>query len=549
MFAQTWVVGPLVALLFATSAKAEIIPFSENSSWRVSYDTSTEFCIARPTTPEGIHIYQKNAKQLALILSGPKLSWVQADRSYPTIVRTDRRRWNGTLTGFQSPEASGLAIFDPADDFLKAIRAASTISLEADGAAYGPYPLTGSNQTFASLESCLKRRDSGGFAPEAPIYVPLNKTLSWSTEHIGKTFSFGKMTGTIEHQANRDGTGTTYLRISEGSKQIGILKAEGTAEGGSGEIGTFNFSGGEPSIVFTSFTGGAHCCTESWIGKVSGSIIHPVSIGTHDGDGPSFEDIDGDGDFEIITSDQRFLYAFGPYASSMPPVIISRLIGDELRVVTRNPELQPFVRSRFVRSINRVQGQGDETSDGQVAGLLATAADLGIYDIVRGYLGEKTMRKKPEQVCYPPDCQPEREFQTLEQAIAYRFEKWGINHSFEIAQTARETFERLARTKGFGKAAGGSDEASCGGIPYKFSVESNGILAMSGYEFQCKFQQAKSMGPTIMASGLCDGDGEFWTTNLLLQLDGSGLLMTEWSNDFSAVMSSSLAVEAIPECR
>lgn len=535
------------ALICAATAKAEIIPVAENAGWRISYDTSTQFCVARPNRPEGIHIYQKSAKELALILSGPKLSWVQADRQYPTIVRTDRRRWNGTLRGFKSPEATGLAIFEPAGEFLTAIRAASTISLEADGAAYGPYSLSGSNHTFAALEKCLERRDTGGFKPEAPTYIAQNTPFAWSEQHIGKTFSFGKLTGKIEHQVNNDGTGTVYLRIMEGTKQVGILKAEGTAEGGSGELGIFNLGDAQPSIFFSSFTGGAHCCTESWVGKVAGSVVRPISIGTSDGEGVSFEDIDGDGNFEIITVDQRFLYSFGPYAGSLPPLIVNRLVGEELKAVTRNPEILPFVRNRFVRSINRLQGQSDGMSDGQVAGLLASAADLGMYDVVLESLGDTIMKKKPDEECSPPDCQPKREFQTLEQAITYRFDKWGINRSFSISQSARETFEELSRTKGFGVS--GATENSCQEVPYRFTIESSGILSMSGYEFQCKFQQAKGVGSLVMATGLCTGEGEYWATNLLLQRNDAELAMTQWNGDFSSVVTSRVAVEVTSECK
>jgi len=80
-------------------------------------------------------------------------------------------------------------------------------------------------------------------------------------------------------------------------------------------------SGSMPQVVMTSFTGGAHCCTETDIATSDSdgrwSVLKADRL---DGDGYQFEDLGGDGVSELVSVDNSFLYAFDCYACSYAPV-------------------------------------------------------------------------------------------------------------------------------------------------------------------------------------------------------------------------------------
>jgi hypothetical protein len=104
-----------------------------------------------------------------------------------------------------------------------------------------------------------------------------------------------------------------------------------------------------PSLVFLSFWGGAHCCTVTKIATQdprTGRWL--IADGeTLDSGGYAFEDLDGDGNFELLSSDNSFLYAFGGYASSNPPTQIHWLRGGRLEDVTRHANFAAYLRQRL----------------------------------------------------------------------------------------------------------------------------------------------------------------------------------------------------------
>jgi hypothetical protein len=100
-----------------------------------------------------------------------------------------------------------------------------------------------------------------------------------------------------------------------------------------------------PSVVLTTWTGGAHCCMQTQVATQKAGGAWTIAQGlTLDGDGYVFEDVDGDGIAEMLSYDNSFLYAFSSYAGSFAPSRVSRLIDGEVRDVTRLPAFQPFLR-------------------------------------------------------------------------------------------------------------------------------------------------------------------------------------------------------------
>jgi hypothetical protein len=138
----------------------------------------------------------------------------------------------------------------------------------------------------------------------------------------------------------------------------------------------------EPQVVFSSFWGGAHCCTVTRIATKVGTEWRVIPGKTIDGDGGyAFDDIDGDGAAELLSVDQTFLYAFAPYAGSWAPKTISKLAGDRLVDVTADPNFRPTMRRELYR-IEYLAGREPDLwrSNGFLAAWVATKAVVGEFD-------------------------------------------------------------------------------------------------------------------------------------------------------------------------
>jgi S1-C subfamily serine protease len=138
----------------------------------------------------------------------------------------------------------------------------------------------------------------------------------------------------------------------------------------------------EPQVVFSSFWGGAHCCTVTKIVTKVGAEWRVVQGKTIDGDGGyTFDDIDGDGAAELLSIDQTFLYTFAPYAGSWAPESISKLSGDRLVDVTAHPGFRTYMRQELYR-IEYLASREPSLwrSNGFLAAWVATKAVVGEFD-------------------------------------------------------------------------------------------------------------------------------------------------------------------------
>ncbi|MDP2781898.1 hypothetical protein [Devosia sp.] len=134
-----------------------------------------------------------------------------------------------------------------------------------------------------------------------------------------------------------------------------------------------------PQIVFSGYTMGAHCCTVTRILTRDEDGWIEVDGGWHDGDeGYRIEDVDGNGEFELIARDDRFLNRFAPYATSWTPIRVFKLAGGALFDVSREPAYEPTRRRElhaFEHHADHEPGLWRET--GFLAGWVALKSVLG----------------------------------------------------------------------------------------------------------------------------------------------------------------------------
>ncbi len=91
--------------------------------------------------------------------------------------------------------------------------------------------------------------------------------------------------------------------------------------------------------------------------------------------GYEFKDLDGDGVYELISSDNDFLYAFGCYACSTMPARIEKLLGQKLVNVTRDAKYQKFLREVLKRM--EARSDSNSRSNGYLGGWVASKILVG----------------------------------------------------------------------------------------------------------------------------------------------------------------------------
>lgn len=133
----------------------------------------------------------------------------------------------------------------------------------------------------------------------------------------------------------------------------------------------------QPVIVTTSYTGGAHCCSDidAVVWDDDANVLVHIPFATVDG-GYSIEDANGDGVGEIQVADQSFLYTFDSYAGSWPPPRFFALRGTEFVDVSDDPSFVPA----FDLAMEDMAPEDHRDRPGMLAGWAALEARQGRGD-------------------------------------------------------------------------------------------------------------------------------------------------------------------------
>lgn len=164
-------------------------------------------------------------------------------------------------------------------------------------------------------------------------------------------FSSGSLGVEVGITGNEDNPGPTTIIGTEGGKAAFSFAtpADFSLTGSEAGLLRLDPATSDPQIVATRFTGGAHCCTLTWIitkpkDAASWSMIEGQML---DGGGYSYEDLDGDGALEMLNADNSFLYAFESYAGSYSVQRYNRLRGGAIIDITNTPAMMPFLRRQL----------------------------------------------------------------------------------------------------------------------------------------------------------------------------------------------------------
>lgn len=130
-------------------------------------------------------------------------------------------------------------------------------------------------------------------------------------------------------------------------------------------------------VYFSSYSGGAHCCTRLVVAEEGPKGWTAIAVGNFDGDGDYLKDVDGDGVAEIATLDDAFLYAFDCYACSAAPLVIHAVRDGKVVDVSGEPRFRAAHRDW----LNELEDGGDPetrwSSPGFLAGWVAQSIRAG----------------------------------------------------------------------------------------------------------------------------------------------------------------------------
>jgi hypothetical protein len=136
-----------------------------------------------------------------------------------------------------------------------------------------------------------------------------------------------------------------------------------------------------PEVIFSSFTGGAHCCNEVVVlTSDSQGKWFPVELAYFDGDSHEAQDINSDRIYEYVDRDNRFLYRFTSYAGSFAPTQIWQLKGSKFVDVTHEPRFS-FIHRRNLNEMSKMFSEDwqDIDPNGFLAAYVANKALVGEF--------------------------------------------------------------------------------------------------------------------------------------------------------------------------
>ena len=127
--------------------------------------------------------------------------------------------------------------------------------------------------------------------------------------------------------------------------------------------------------MFTSYTGGAHCCVQVDILYYDGSDWRRVDAGASHSGLVGLSDKNGGGTPAMVFGDDRFLYAFAPYAESRQPIRVFNFSAGKLIDVSDTWRYKFLYQAEMAR----LRGECEAHGNGACAAFVADAARAGRF--------------------------------------------------------------------------------------------------------------------------------------------------------------------------
>lgn len=524
----TFLLAVCSALLLSIGTCAAEVHF-EGNGWVVTRDHTSSTCVAEQTGSDtaGL-VLERTASTFTLKVTDRKLVWLEAGEAYEVTAIIDRSNWTGTMAAARIEDRGTLEIADAIEAFVQAIQAGSRLFLSLDGVRYGPYSLSGTRLVVDTLASCVASASAAATPAETDTYLPSGYMAEWTPADIGRTFRSDDIAVRMQMRDRLDETKSVTVDVSNGSSRVVSFEIEGTY-GPHGTIGLIKLDRWQDAgqLLFTNFTGGAHCCTEVRIVDFSGDPPVVIDLGAFDTGTVEPEDIDGDGYLELAVPDERFR-GFDSYAGSFPPHLIYTAADGKLADLTFDARFALHHRWMFDRQAAAC-GIEARRAPGACAGLLGTAAILGLLGPTADNLDFETM---PEETAFPwtyfrcedADCSETTKITDFVEAVRGELQRWGY-----IAGTPSTQFDDFMAElvgKSFGGREGSELACDLGPATIGKAVEPLGstIYRISSYESGCSVSTGQVIGQTALVRAVCQGEGmPPWIEEQAISLQGDRL--------------------------
>lgn len=217
--------------------------------------------------------------------------------------------------------------------------------------------------------------------------VPFGAMVEWDAARDGaeSRYIIGPLTVTLGSRMATDGVPVPTLTVAASDMQAFTVDGVAGFENPSASfgVGRLDARNPVPQVVFTTFSGGAHCCVQIKVLEARQGRWRGVDLGAWDGELADFpKDLDGDGLADFVLYDDRFLYAFASYAESMPPPLILNVAGGKVREVSNQPKYASLFRAHLADA----RAECLKASNAGCAAFVADAARLGLRDWAWGIM-------------------------------------------------------------------------------------------------------------------------------------------------------------------
>ena len=183
----------------------------------------------------------------------------------------------------------------------------------------------------------------------ATVLAVLALAAPAAAEPVTETADSGSVHAAFSYDRNGDQYSGLHLTVTDGGKTIvdrAIPDSDALQPGGYDgrpSVRALDLDGdGTVEVVLDLYTGGAHCCTQTWIySGTAPKVVHDFRDIGYD---PI--DVNGDGRPEFVSADPAFAYAFTSFAGSRFPLQVFRWKAGHLRDVTRSAAVKPRLRKQ-----------------------------------------------------------------------------------------------------------------------------------------------------------------------------------------------------------